>query len=55
MKTTPTFDPALRMSSRYHSIISISSTSNFSVAFGGITGGNPRAPYACETHANQSD
>lgn len=24
-----------------------SSTSNLSVEFGGITGGNPRAPYAC--------
>ena len=28
-------------------LISSSSTSNLSVEFGGITGGKPRAPYAC--------
>lgn len=42
------------MNSHYQ-LIASSSTSNFSVAFGGITGGNPREPYACKMHVNQSN
>lgn len=34
----------------YLPLIFISSTSNFSVEFGGMTGGKPREPYACSRH-----
>ncbi len=39
---------------RVHQLILSSSTSNRSTELGGITGGKPRAPYACGWHEIQS-
>ena len=38
---------------QHHQLILSSSTSNRSVELGGITGGKPRAPYACEERRNE--